>query len=78
MANKQNSVINQNRELRTAITETQNRIKAKMFGHGMIKAVADKTGISKYKIRQAITGTNPSIEILEAIERALTKSLKAA
>lgn len=75
MANTQEPVKS---ELRNAIEQTRNRIKLKMYGHGMITKVADKTGISKYKIRNAITGDNPSIETLEQIEKALTKISKAA
>lgn len=75
MTNTQNNVKS---EIRVAIEETRNRIKAKMFGHGMIKAVSEKSGISKYRIRQAITGKNPDIETLEQIEKAISKLSKSA
>lgn len=79
MSNTPKSVITEKQnEIAAIVVEAQNRIKAKMFGHGMIKAVSDKTGISKYRIRTAITGDNPSIEVLDAIEKALTKLSKAA
>lgn len=65
-------------EIRTAITEAQDRIKAKMFGHGMMKKLSEKSGISKYKIRRAITDASPNIEMLEQIERELAKISKAA
>lgn len=75
MANKQ---IDVKSELREVIEETRTRIKAKMYGHGMLKTVSDKTGISKYKIRNAVTGKTQDIETLESVEKALTKILNAA
>lgn len=75
MANTANNVKS---EIRAAIVESQNRIKVRMFDHGMIKKVSETTGLSRYRIRQAVVGDNPKIETLEAIETALAKISKAA
>lgn len=61
-------------ELREATRQSQERIRAKMFQHGMRKKVSEKTGLSPYKIREAILSDNPDLDNLAKIEKALTKA----
>lgn len=65
-------------EISGAVAELQMRLKGELFGHGNLKKIAEKTGYSKYIIRRALKEKYPSLEVLEVIEKALTKSKKAA
>lgn len=61
-------------EIKKLIRETQDRIKLQLFQHGMRERLSKKTGISKYKIRQTILDSNPDMELLGKIEKALFKT----
>lgn len=60
-------------EIKRLAKEMQDRIKLHLFEHGMRERLSKKTGISKYKIRQTISGSNPDLDLLEKIERVLSK-----
>lgn len=72
MANTQKALIREKqREMNALIAAAQERIKAKLYAHGMRKKVSSKTGLSAYKIREALKAKNSRIETLEIIENAL-------
>lgn len=62
------------KELAIAAREAQEKIRAAMFKHGMRKKISLKTGLSTYKIREAILSDNPDLDNLAKIEKALSKA----
>lgn len=65
-------------EIKKLIQETQDAIKAKMYGHGNLQKLSERMKISKYKIRQTINTDNPDLELLGKIEKALLKQKAVA
>lgn len=65
--------MNKQSEIKSLVKETQDSIKIRLFSHGSLKELADKTHISLYKIRQTINNANPDLELLERIENALLR-----
>lgn len=65
--------MNKQSEIKSLVKETQDSIKIRLFSHGSLKELSDKTGISLYLIRQTINEPNPDLALLERIEKALLR-----
>lgn len=56
------------------VAETQQEIRAKLFKRGERTRLKEKTKLSAYKIRVALTSKNPDLQVLAKIEKALNQA----
>lgn len=57
--------------LKNIVRETQDKIKLRLYKHGTQARLSKRLKVSPYRIRQAVNGSNPNLNLLEKIEKAL-------